>query len=167
LKNPAYARALIERRRAGDHPWKVHVIYGNDWYIGEDLVRLAVKPRAALGLSWACVAGLRVILLDRATPDEDPDQEDGYREFHYVAAEIARCAAGVEMHSPYPFYAHQDGPGIADVGQLAYAASLPRLSEWIRGRRRQWPKWWSDELDEIYGKNAQRWREEVAASVLA
>ncbi len=153
MKNPAYAKSLIERRRAGNHPEHVVVIYGNDWWIEEGVTRLALKPGEARGLSWTSVAGLPVRVLDRARDGEDEPDEHGTRELYYVLGEIAASAATLTVTSV------RDGLKDCEVRMLARACRLSDLSN-IR-----WPAWWSDDIERIHGQNTERWIAEIAQAL--
>lgn len=160
MRQPAYAKHLVEQRRAGVHPPSVTVIYGNDWRVNDDVVRLAVKPGEARELKWSCVAGLPVQVIDRAAPAEDPPDEAGNREVFFLLGEIAPFAARLELISPEPLTSADParGPGRALAPALAYSYRLTN----VQGGRPQWPAWWSDGIEQAHDKNAQRWLTEIA-----
>lgn len=157
FKLPAYGKQLLAARRAGRHPAVVTVVYGQDWSVPGVWARLAVKPKAALGLDWHCVAGVGVQVLDRSTAAEDDYDEQGNRELFFLLGEIARHAAAVQVRTPEPLFAHQSGGGEAHADLLAFCAR-----RWDPvARRMVWPAWWSDETDARHGRNFELWMAET------
>lgn len=157
VKLPAYGKQLLAARRSGTHPAVVVVVYGQDWSVPGVWARLAVKPKAALGLNWHCVAGVGVQVLDRSTAAEDDYDEQGNRELFFLLGEIARHAAGVQVRTPEPLFAHQSGGGEAHADVLAWCSR-----RWdAQARRMVWPAWWSQETDRIHIRNFELWLAET------
>lgn len=144
-KRPAYANALLDARRAGDHPSTVMVIYGNDWAVGGGVTRLAVKPGEALGLDWGAVVGVRVDVVDRRR-GADVDMTELYA----MTGELAREAAHVAIV----------------IDGVRHAAELLALA--VRHELRGvWPTWWTEETNQINERNRQRWTMEAEAHLNA
>lgn len=157
LKLPAYGKALLAARRAGRHPAVVVVVYGQDWSVPGVWARLAVKPGAALGLDWRCVAGVGVQVLDRSTAAEDDYDAQGNREVFFLLGEIARYAACVAVETPEPLFAHQQGRGQAQAQVLAWCARTVKPGS----HRMAWPAWWSEDIDKINERNRRQWLTET------
>lgn len=157
VKLPAYGKQLLAARRSGKHPAVVVVVYGQDWSVPGVWARLAVKPKAALGLDWHCVAGVGVQVLDRSTAAEDDYDAQGNRELFFLLGEIARHAACITVQTPEPLFMHQTGRGQAPADLLAWCAR-----RWDGAARRMlWPAWWSEEIEKINERNRNQWLEET------
>lgn len=148
---PAYGRELWHRRNAGQHPDHVWCIYarrfdrrpedGPSVFVGEDW-------RPGL-IDWTVVEGLEVYVVDRCAIDPEPSS------VLPLAAEIAAHAEPVIVHwrewqhEPFDAPPGAIGPGWmamqADIGHLAFAESMA-----LKGGRRAWPAWWSDDLERDY-----------------
>lgn len=151
MKLPAYGRALVDARRAGNHPERVAFVFGDDWRAPQP--RLALRPddyeRGKYDLRP--VAGVPVDLHQRS-------EEHG--KFLELAGELARWAAEVRLHVPYPLFIGQREaqPTIVDVRELAWCSR-----ELADGRSR-WPAWWSEEIDRQY---VQRREQHIAEQLAA
>lgn len=141
MKLPAYAKHLLRERRAGRHPSVVTVVYGEDWHVAGAEFRLAAKPGEAVGLDWACVAGLPVELVNRS---DVAMLEANDAEPLRMVADIARDAAQIV---------------IVEDAQRMLAHELAFLRRYFKAGT--WPAWWSEEIENIHGQNRRRWLEEA------
>jgi len=134
MKRPAYARELIELRRAGTHP-PVDIIVGKLWAPRPGKpVRLALAAQDAGGaLDLSCVAGLEVTVVDRSSTSD-----------WSLACHVAACAAD------YAFEALV----LMDDGDTQCISSLAWGSRrWDSASRTfRWPVWWSDARGRAYRK---------------
>src|SRR3990167_6513354 len=66
LKLPPYGKALLDRRRGGDHPLSVNLVYGDRWREVEP-PRVALDPKdyAPGRYDFHMLAGLRVMIHDQ------------------------------------------------------------------------------------------------------
>lgn len=158
-KLPAYGRELLQARQAGRHPARVWVIFSQDWgRRPADVPVLCVKPLEWVAglLDWGLVAGVRVDVVNR-------DEAESVYPF---AAEIARVAAPVYVHSRWPedadpFEAWPDAPGDAICEDISHAAFCRRAWDQAAGTMR-WPPWWSEDLERDYrARDAKRFEWEV------
>lgn len=133
---PPYGRPLLQARRQGRHPDEVWVVYGEDWR-GARRPFLAVTPaRFVPGrFDWRAVAGVKVLLVDRAAAVAGCSVERGeFGDFFALLGELVDADAYVEVRHP------RDGGWVdEDAGLLAWACRVP-----VQGRM-VWPHWWSDE----------------------
>lgn len=171
-KLPAFGAALRDRRRRGDHPPCVHLIYGYKWRAAPSCgvyaaiipgahPELALKPEDyAPGVyDFGVVAGLQVCVFDQvgeAAYHEDPlfgPARAQFIRFWQLVGELAAVAADVEIHK---------APGLLDV---VATWSAFELAAW---RRRHyldagvavndgWPSWWSAQTEEANAKRRQKW----------
>ncbi len=156
MKLPAYAKPLLNLRRAGTHPASVLVLYGTDWSAPEGRARLAVKPGAALDLDWRCVAGLPVLLIDRSGMELDDDSE-----LFALGAQIAHEAAIVTLVTSEPLVSGSPRSGFYRIGISDYAFCSRTWD--ARAKRMAWPAWWTQELEQLHGQNRERWLAEIEA----
>lgn len=167
LKLPAYGKALLQRRRADDHPLCVHLVIGDDWRApvkcswqmpGEVHPLLAIKPddcRAGV-FDWRPVAGLNVVLLDQAelaldfqNPDAAHARNWGHGPFYFLLGEIALLAADIEIIGSYSMYS-------LSAFRIAYSLRDSRLKQ-DPEKNNGWPSWWSDEIETLNAKRRQTW----------
>jgi len=149
LKFPAYGRQLFDARDHGDEPQRVVLVYGDDWYTDGRFPRLAVKPADYIRatLDFRVVSGLPVDVVDRST-DEQYVAIDGVWALYWLGAEVAHWASEVR----FMVAAWSEGAGVAPM-EIIDAA-------WGNKSGPQWPLWWSDELNQDYGKRQkQYWTE--------
>lgn len=169
-KLPAFGAALRDRRRRGEHPLCVHLIYGHKWRIGTECfwasAQLVAAPHPEIAIKpedyepelyeFSVLLGLQVCVYDQtgeAAWYEDPcfgPARPGLMRFYQMLGEIASVAADVEVHSP--------AFGTDDWRACELAAM---------GRRRQlagdasmnhgWPSWWSAEIEHNNAKRRDRW----------
>jgi hypothetical protein len=89
---PAYGRALLERRRAGDHPDLVYVIIGDDWGRLPIDAHVCIKPDRAPGTTdWLPLAGVAVRMVVRDIPM-------GFERLLAIAGEVACVAAPIHLY---------------------------------------------------------------------
>lgn len=163
MKLPAYGKPLLLRRRAGDHPLEVALVFGHQWRadVGR-MPLLALNPEDyAPGVyDFGCVAGLRVLVHDQDMAAADCDENvlpPTFGVFYDLLGELARLAARVEIVWP------------AKSGwQPVDARELAREWRWMdrarpAGDRMQWPRWWSDALDDDYERRWYEWESYTAA----
>lgn len=127
---PPYGRPLLQARRQGVHPRVVGVVFGDDWR-GAQRPFLAVSPaRFVPGrYDWRVVAGVNVVLFDRAGAVAGGDCQD---DFFALIGELVDADAYVELRYP------QGGQWVTlDPGLWAY-------DHRINDPQRRWPVWWSD-----------------------
>lgn len=153
-KLPAYGKALLNARRAGQHPISVMVIYGHKWFVDNNATRLAVKPEEAIGLDWLCIADVPVVIEDRMDSDDGnvPEQNSALLR---MAGEIAREAAQVTLKTQrlIPCECGHITPGNHRIDIVAFLCR-----QWsARERRMKWPAWWSEEIELSNEKNRRRW----------
>jgi hypothetical protein len=153
VKLPAYGRALVDARRAGNHPERVAFVFGDDWRVPQP--RLALRPedyeRGKFDLRP--VAGVPVDLHQRS---------DEHGKFLDLAGEVARWAAEVRLHVPYPLFMGQREAEatVVDARELAWCSR-----EWDVGSRSlRWPPWWSEEIDRLYVQRREQYRAEQLAA---
>jgi hypothetical protein len=147
LRLPAYGKALMEARRAGNHPAVVHVLFCEDWRhkprceegCGADHPRLAVKPSefAAGTLDWRLVTGSLVAVFD----DRDRMSLQFSREFYGLLAELGRFAGPVHVYHLDPV--KEVGAGVwAFDWRFAFCAGASHWSidteQLNEQRRRRW-----------------------------
>lgn len=165
LKLPAYGRALLEQRRAGEHPLCVHVIVGDDWravldctWLGFGCAHpvLALRPEdcAPERFDWHLVAGLNVVVFDQAglmavyqPADASHARPWGHGPIYAVIGEIARYAADVEIRS---------GTELANAHFLAQLARDVRFKN-DPEQNHGWPAWWSAETEALNAQRRQTW----------
>ncbi len=86
-RGPAYSRALMAMRRSGKHPRCVVVVFGDVWQSAQpfELPRVAISASefAPGRVDWTCIAGVPVIVLDRATKAQDDYDELGNRNLEH------------------------------------------------------------------------------------
>lgn len=171
-KLPAFGAALRDRRRCGDHPPCVHLIYGYKWRAAPSCgawahvidgahPELALKPDDyAPGLyDFGIVAGVQVCVFDQMhesfyhdDPVFGPQRPERFR-FWWLIGELAAVAADVEIHQ---------APGPLD---MVTTWSAFELAKW---RRRHyldsgvsvndgWPSWWSAQTEEANAKRREKW----------
>lgn len=164
-KLPAFGGALVERRRRGDHPLCVHLIYGYKWrephacFWGERSIPgehplLALKPLDyQRGLyDWRIVTGVYVAVFDQGHEpfddlDHGPPRPWWCYPLYSLLGELAQHAAEVEV------YRNDDRFAVGDL------ASSARFNARTHGHRNSpelnhgWPHWWSASIAE---NNAER-----------
>lgn len=129
MKLPAYARPLLARRCAGNHPFEVYLLYGPDWDV-RDMPRpmpfLAIAPRdfKPYVFDLRCVVGIDVYLETRAPG------------WLALAGELARHARTVFWRSDEVLY-HGETEPRANWGVLDTLALECRLTFGT------WPEWWT------------------------
>lgn len=132
MKRPAYARELVEMRRAGTHP-PVDIVIGRLWTPRPGTpVRLALAQEdAAQPMDFSCVAGLDVTVIDRTNCSD-----------WTLACQVAGAAAD---------YARSVRVWIADGDAHDIASMAFGSRTWDRvARVFRWPSWWSDGRDRAY-----------------
>lgn len=159
LKLPPYGRQLLERRRAGDHPLEVALIYGHDWRADVGGVpRVALNPEDYVPgkYDFGFLAGLRVTIhdqdlnADECNPTTTPPT---YGKFYDLIAEVAKFVACLDLRWP----ARSGWPP-------REAAEFARCCRWHdhAAGRMQWPRWWSDALAAEYTRRWPAWLEDSA-----
>lgn len=143
-KLPAYAKPLLQGRRAGVHPESINVLYGERW--GDaPWPKVCVRPfeYGPGRFDWRVVAGVRAVLIDAAAGIVDCDVAAGrYGPFFDLVAELVAIGAYVVVKHPEAGIWREQ-----DADALAYAHRAP-------GR---WPSWWSDDLDARQRAAFQGW----------
>jgi hypothetical protein len=163
LKLPAFGRQLLNERRLGRHPGVVHVVYGEDWFLGDrceldcaDVVnpgeahpRLAVKPSQfqLWELDWRVVTGLHVCVFDRRE-----DVLVGAREFFGLIGEVGRFSAQVDIYRR----------ALEARPQFCFAAHV--IAAECRKAEGAWPGWWPAETENMNADRRARWRQRHAAA---
>lgn len=127
MKLPAYARGVLARRFAGNHPFALYLLFSDDWSNRtppHTMPFLAIAPREYRpgGFDLRCVSGLDVYLEASA---------DGW---HALAGELDRLARHVWWRSDTIEYRYDSAPRQAweSFNTLALAY---RLSDGV------WPAW--------------------------
>ena len=147
MKLPAFGKSLLAARFQGGHPELIQVIYGEDWTPHRnDCPLLAVKPaQFAPGIyDWRCVAGVPVEVYDRAAEPADWERAS----VCFLAAEVAEWAAAVRI-----FFADGSHAGVAE---MAYVCRSPNG---------QWPRWWSERLEEECGRRQETYYAELTRRI--
>lgn len=167
-KLPAYGAALLERRRRGDHPLCVHLVFGFKWtvpslcsfaaVIAGVHPGLAIKPPdfAREVFDFGVVSGLRVNVFDQEgaaayydDPTFGPVQPQRNR-LYELLGEVAQFAAEVAVYSPafesLPRPAHELALCMRRIGESRDAA-----------RNHGWPYWWSSSIEEKNAKRRYTW----------
>lgn len=148
LRRPAYAAQLQARREAGQHPWGVQVIVGDDWrpHSGCPWPRVAVKLQdwQPGRVDWRVCAGVPVKVIDRIKIEPDATIDATWPAW-IIAGELAEIAASVQI-------LHPASGQIDDVEALAWAYRLERFPC-------QFPAWWSRERELRYARNRERWQQ--------
>lgn len=170
---------------ANNHPLFVNVLYAHDWQPVKDYQARAAEARASKldvfseawrkvagwpwvavsprtyepgEVDWRCVAGTWVELHDpdgnlgtaRPEPVEISPGVISRPLFFPLLAEIARWAAKVSVVSPVSL-------GVNTADSLAWLCGT-----WDNNlKRRRWPSWWSDELDQGHANRFEGWRREA------
>ena len=166
LKLPAYGKALLARRRAGEHPLCVHLIIGNDWRapcvctwcaLGDMHPLLAIKPEDCQPgrFAWGLTAGLNVVLFDQQGLALDFKQRSifskpyDYGPLYAVIGEIARHAADIEISAP-------GWRTTESAYLLAWSGRDYRFTNDVE-HNHGWPCWWSAETEVINAQRRQTW----------
>jgi len=137
---PAYAKALLDRRRAGDHPLTVNVVLGNAWWAVKE-PKICVKPEdyAPGVFDWRVVAGLRVVVFD-----EDVALFIAGGGFTgWLVGELADFAAQVDVM----------------WGSDTVCADVVA---WLNRSGGKWPEWWSAERERRMVEGRSAWFADVA-----
>ena len=153
MRFPAYGRALLERRLAGERPRVVALLVGADWrrprWLPAEIPHLAVKPApwhlpivAARGarelVDWSVVRGMTVLALDARAADEIEEGPDRWDSWLWLLAAVQEQARDVWMFTPTIEFT--DSPSAwaieRDLSLYAY------LGRSIEGRTWRWPVWW-------------------------
>lgn len=154
LKLPPYGRALLERRRGGDHPLEVALIYGHDWRADVGGVpRIALNPEdyEPGGFDWHLFAGIKVVIHDQEVTGAEFDENlrpPTFGKFYDLITEVAVFAAFIEIAWP------------ARCGlSLREATELARSCRWFdrETKKVQWPRWWSDDIEAQYARRMSGW----------
>lgn len=150
---PAYGRQLLERRRFGEHPPVINVVYGERWR-DVSWPKVAVLPAKYRpgAVDWRVVAGVKALVFDLAAGLADFDVAAGhYGPLYTLLGELVAIGAYVAVRYPeYGRWVEQD------VDSLAFAC------RW----RRQWPSWWSDDLDQRQKSALSGWLADQERAVL-
>lgn len=153
---PPFGRGLLQARRQGRHPHEVWVVYGEDWR-GAQRPFLAVRPRQFVPgrFDWRMVAGVKVVLIDRAAAVAGCNVETGeFGDFFELAGELVDARAYVEVRHV------RDRAWVdEDLGMLAWAC---RRAE---GGRMNWPCWWSDARAALQSAACDGWLADLGRSV--
>ena len=152
LKLPPYGKALLDRRRGGDHPLSVNLVYGDRWREVEP-PRVALDPKdyAPGRYDFHMLAGLRVMIHDQLAGGWEMDASilpAIYGKFYDLAAEVAAADAYVLLRWP-----KGTEPRETELLPLAHSCRW-----WCTERRAwQWPRWWNDALNTQQQARAQAW----------
>jgi hypothetical protein len=145
LRRPAYAQALQQQREAGQHPWGVQVILGEDWRPAPACAwpRVALKPGDwhPNRIDWSVCAGLPVRVVDRI--ELEPAGPYSNWLVWAIAAELAEVAAYVDVLCGWT-----GEVDAVDVLAWSYRLQHPRLT---------WPGWWSAQRETRAKENRERW----------
>ena len=161
LKLPPYGRALLERRRGGDHPLEVALIYGREWWAAVGgMPRIALNPEDYTPgvFGWRLFAGIKVVIHDQEVNADERDEKaapPAFGKFYDLVAEVAAFAAYVVIEWPA-----RSGWPTREAGEFAWCFRWLDLE----ARRMQWPRWWSDELQRNYSRRFQAWAQDSAAA---
>ena len=158
---PPFGRRLLDRRRQGDHPLEVVLVYGERWWPGkkyEALPRVAVRPSEYVPgtIDWRMLAGLHVIVVDRAeglgewvgVPERDCD--DAWGRFYYLLGEISDYAARVTVVAEGATDTTPDALAYANRWRAPYAVVM------------QWPAWWSAKREQALQARFLPWMHDFA-----
>lgn len=146
-KLPAYAKALLAERRAGNHPLRVQVIVGQPWrpkLAGVPMLALNAEEWAPGTFDWTACAGVAVEIIDRGMARAGKS----WQELAQLAAEIARYAAPVMVRSSY----FSNGRG--EVTEMVWCLAAKQGGDW--------PAWWNDALQADYDRRWTRFYGDVA-----
>lgn len=161
-KLPAYGKQLLNARRAGDHPLCVHLIFGRDWKAATRCAwahlpgahpLLCVHPvDYAPGMyDFRAVTAVMVALFDQdALAGECPwrgDQAD-FGRLYDLAGELARYAAGVDIHSLWE--RPRDAREIAHAWRAHAERNNPE-------KNHGWPRWWSEDIERDHTRRRFAW----------
>jgi hypothetical protein len=128
LKLPAYAKGLIARRTAGQHPHSVLVVLGADWTANSmRMPRLAIFPNQYRpgAFDLRVVSGVICYL----------DVREACEAWTWLAGELAQHALTVAYRCCFPVYAGEAQPRREweDIRTYALASALAN---------KRWPDWW-------------------------
>lgn len=164
---PAYGARLRDRRRRGELPLCVHLVYGYQWRAELKCAFgylpplphpvLALKPEDYVPgeFDFTMVMGLQVCLFDQVGEaayyddiDRGPAQPHRSR-LWWLLGELAAVAADIDLVSPV-------------LGERWRAVELARFIQpnTLTGRRTSdagWPFWWSQDIEEKNAKRRQNW----------
>lgn len=152
---PAYGKQLLERRRAGDHPLEVALIYGQDWWQNvHDLPRLAIAPEEYEPgrFDFRMVAGLKVTLIDQVAGGlinmrlRAPNR---FGIFYELVRELAEADAYVEVI--WPAWCDRLPAAAMHLAWFGRATMARALGQYC------WPDWWSEALDRKQSKRFIAW----------
>jgi hypothetical protein len=167
-KLPAFGAALRDRRRRGEHPLCVHLIYGHKWRAAPkcawgSVIRgvhpeLALKPEdfAAELFDFSAVMGLQVCVFDQmgeAAWYEDPcfgPVRPHFTRFYHLLGELASVAADIEIYSPAFGRERWRACELAAMGRRRQLAGDAEMNH-------GWPSWWSAETEQNNAKRRDRW----------
>lgn len=135
----------------GQEPDRAAVIFGDDWSWREACPFVAIKPAEfARGLfDLRMLSGLPVDIIDRSDAQQ-PNEIDGAWALLWLAGEVACWAVELRLWVPRWW----DGPPpFVDVLDVAWGSKTGP----------EWPVWWSEQLDNDYGRrNKEYWIERRA-----
>jgi hypothetical protein len=150
MRQPAYAKRLLERRRNGDHPRGITLILGDDWTPAEapwpEMIALKPQDWRPKGIDWLVVSGLPVLMVERLGVRAEGEWTAAL--LLSVAAEVAWWAARVYFDT---------FPTGDDLQLTALCYRYPK------DRNFWWPAWWSDAQEMRARTNHERWMAELLA----
>lgn len=161
MRSPAYARRILDRRRAGDHPKGITLVLGDDWTPPEapwpEMIALKPEDWRPGAINWLVCTGLPILIEDRTQPPYSVPARRGVVRATSagdwcpwlalaVGGEISEVAARVML---------QD-----DQTDMIIAA---RCYRYPRNGRFHWPAWWSDAREARARRNSDRWLDEMQA----
>ena len=131
MKLPAYAKRLLDDRRAGLHPLDVNLVFGDRWADVPE-IKVCIKPEDyAVGVfDFHVLAGLKVTIHAQVSIEGDADP------LFDLVGEVAAAQALVVIRWPKGFTPRE-----------TWAFELAFCNRFKSNKGVRWPAWWSDALD--------------------
>jgi hypothetical protein len=150
LKLPAYAKRLLDDRRAGKHPLEVNLVFGDKWRDVPE-IRVCIPPEdyAPALYDFRVLAGLRVTIHDQMNFGNNADSV-----FFDLVGEVAAAQALVIVRWP-----KGHAPREIHASELAFCCRV-KTTKGV-----QWPRWWSAALHTRQQQLAVEWLEDYGRKV--
>lgn len=156
-KLPAYARALLEARRRGEHPEVVNLCYGDRWRaVSAPSIAIDPKEYEPGKYDFHVLAGLKVVVVDQLAGGFEIDETVSppvFGKFFDLLREVAAFDTWIVIEWPQNIEPrHQDACDVA----WTWRRRDPAAGKVV------WPAWWSEEINEMQFRRARQCLREMA-----